>query len=63
MLRLVVLISGGGSNLQAIIDNCESNNIDAKVVGVISNNSKAFGLNSHTGPGILLTTKKRFFSL
>ena len=60
MLRLVVLISGSGSNLQAIIDNCESNNIDAKVVGVISNNSKAFGLKrakKHKSPAVVIDNK------
>ena len=60
MLRLVVLISGSGSNLQAIIDNCESNNIDAKVVGVISNNSKAFGLKrakKHKIPAVVIDNK------
>ena len=60
MLRLVVLISGSGSNLQAIIDNCESNNIDAKVVGVISNNSKALGLKrakKHKIPAVVIDNK------
>lgn len=42
--RLVVLISGSGSNLQAIIDACESNRINAQVVAVISNRADAFGL-------------------
>ncbi|MBI9011198.1 MAG: phosphoribosylglycinamide formyltransferase [Clostridiales bacterium] len=42
--RIVVLISGGGTNLQAIIDACESHSIPGEVVGVISNQSKAYGL-------------------
>ncbi|MFA5034195.1 MAG: phosphoribosylglycinamide formyltransferase [Candidatus Margulisiibacteriota bacterium] len=41
---LGVLISGNGSNLQAIIDACESGKIPAKVAVVISNNPDAFGL-------------------
>ena len=42
--RLVVLVSGNGTNLQAIIDACESNQIDAQVVGVLSNKHEAFAL-------------------
>jgi len=43
-LRVVVLISGNGTNLQAIIDSCQQNSINAAVVAVISNNPQAFGL-------------------
>jgi len=42
--RLVVLISGHGSNLQAILDACTSGELNAAVVAVISNRSEAFGL-------------------
>ncbi len=42
--RIVVLISGNGSNLQAIIDACNSQKIPAKVVGVLSNKADVFGL-------------------
>jgi len=35
--RLVVLASGGGSNLQAIIDACAAGSIDAQVVAVVTN--------------------------
>ena len=38
-LRLGVLASGGGTNLQAIIDACKSGDLDAEVCVVISNNS------------------------
>lgn len=45
MLRVAVLVSGGGTNLQAILDAIESNKItNAEVVGVISNNRKAYAL-------------------
>ena len=43
-LRLGVLASGGGSNLQAIIDRSESGTLNADVVVVISNNSKSGAL-------------------
>jgi phosphoribosylglycinamide formyltransferase-1 len=43
-LRIGALISGGGTNLQAIIDSCESNRIEARMVFVGSDNPKAFGL-------------------
>lgn len=42
--RLVVLISGNGSNLQAILDACLSGDLLASVVCVISNKADAYGL-------------------
>ncbi len=42
--RIVVLISGSGSNLQAVIDACADDRIDADVVGVVSNRIDAYGL-------------------
>ena len=42
--RLVVLISGNGSNLQAILDACSSGELDAEVVCVIGNKADAYGL-------------------
>lgn len=45
MLRVAVLVSGGGTNLQAIIDAVENGTItNTKIVGVISNNKNAFAL-------------------
>ena len=44
MLNIGVLISGGGSNLQAIIDDCESKKINGNIKVVISNREDAFGL-------------------
>ena len=43
-LKLGVLVSGNGTNLQAIIDACAANKISAEVAVVISNNPKAFAL-------------------
>ncbi len=42
--RLVVLVSGSGSNLQAILDACAGGTVPADVVGVISNRRDAYGL-------------------
>lgn len=44
MKSIVVLISGNGSNLQAIMDAIDSKQIDGKVVAVISDHSDAYGL-------------------
>ncbi|AQS35702.1 phosphoribosylglycinamide formyltransferase, formyltetrahydrofolate-dependent [Shewanella psychrophila] len=41
--RVLVLISGNGSNLQAIIDDCDDH-LEAEIVGVISNKPDAYGL-------------------
>lgn len=43
-LGLAVLISGSGSNLQAIIDAIEAGELDARIDLVVSNNPDAFGL-------------------
>ncbi len=52
MLRIVVLISGNGSNLQAIIDDIHDDEIDAGVVAVISDNNDAYGLQRAKQAGI-----------
>ncbi|WIF70594.1 phosphoribosylglycinamide formyltransferase [Proteus vulgaris] len=44
MKNIVVLISGNGSNLQAIIDACRTNKITGNVVAVFSNKADAYGL-------------------
>ncbi|WP_226565068.1 phosphoribosylglycinamide formyltransferase [Shewanella chilikensis] len=41
--RILVMISGNGSNLQAVIDSCDSK-MPGRVVGVISNKADAYGL-------------------
>lgn len=43
-MNIVVLISGNGSNLQAIIDACQQKKIDGNVCAVFSNKADAFGL-------------------
>ena len=49
---LVVLISGSGSNLQAIIDAIENKQLDAEIKAVISNKASAFGLERATRANI-----------
>lgn len=50
--RLAVLVSGNGSNLQAIIDACASGRLAAEVVVVVSNNPDAFALTRASDAGI-----------
>ncbi len=51
--RLVVLISGSGSNLQAFIDATESGTLDATICAVISNRADAYGLQRAAAAGIV----------
>ena len=45
MLRILVCVSGGGTNLQAILDGVADGSIEnTQVVGVISNNAGAYAL-------------------
>ncbi|MFS1564082.1 MAG: phosphoribosylglycinamide formyltransferase [Candidatus Arsenophonus phytopathogenicus] len=44
MKNFIVLISGNGSNLQAIIDACQKQSIAAKISAVFSDNPTAYGL-------------------
>lgn len=45
MLNVVVLVSGGGTNLQAVIDAVESGEItNVRLAGVVSNNKNAYAL-------------------
>ena len=53
MLNVVVLVSGGGTNLQAIIDAVDSGVItNTKIAGVISNNKNAYALERAKKHGI-----------
>jgi len=52
MKRIVVLISGSGSNLQAIIDACQLGRLKAEIVAVLSNKADAFGLQRAQQAGI-----------
>ena len=44
MLSIVVLVSGSGSNLQAIIDSIAAGHLKARIAGVLSNKADAYGL-------------------
>lgn len=53
MLRLAVLVSGGGTNLQAILDGIDKGTItNAKVSVVVSNNKNAYALTRAQKAGI-----------
>lgn len=61
MLRVLVCVSGGGTNLQALIDSIEGGKItDAEIVAVISNNKGAYALERarvHGIPGYCISPK------
>ena len=52
MLRLGILVSGRGSNMDAIIEQCRLKNLDAKVVVVISNKKDSPALEKASKAGI-----------
>lgn len=62
MLKVAVLVSGGGTNLQAILDAVDAGRIrNAEVVSVISNNPKAYALErakKHGVPAVCITRKE-----
>ena len=50
--RLVVLASGTGSNLQAILDACTAGDLDAEVVAVVSDKDNAYALKRAADAGV-----------
>ena len=65
MLKVVVLVSGGGTNLQAILDAVDSGAItNTEIVGVISNNKNAYALHRAEKKGIpnVCVSQKAFAS-
>ena len=52
MKRIAVFISGSGSDMQSVIDGCESGYIDGKVVCVVSSKPGAYGLERAKKHGI-----------
>ncbi len=61
MLKVVVCVSGGGTNLQAIIDAIDNGTItNTQIVGVISNNANAYALeraNAKNIPAVCISPK------
>ena len=56
--KLGVLISGGGTNLQAIIDACQQQVLDAEIAIVISSDATAYGLERARLAGIKTLTSR-----
>lgn len=53
MLRVLVMVSGGGTNLQAIIDSVKAGDVtNTEIVGVISNNYGVYSLERAKNAGI-----------
>ena len=52
MNRIVVLISGNGSNLQSLLDQAANRRLNGKVVAVISNKADAYGLERARAAGV-----------
>jgi phosphoribosylglycinamide formyltransferase 1 len=50
--RLVVMVSGNGSNLQAVLDACDAGTIDATVAAVVSNQPDVFALQRADAAGV-----------
>ena len=61
MLRVAILVSGGGTNLEAILKAVESGDIkNTEIVGVISNNKGAYALTraeNHNVPAYAISPK------
>lgn len=57
--KLVVLISGNGSNLQAILDACAEGRLPAQVRAVISNKPDAFGLERARRAGVAAIVRSK----
>lgn len=60
--KILVLASGGGTNFQEIINRVERKDIDAEIVGLISNNPDAFAItraNNHGIASIVVPSKGR----
>lgn len=61
-LRLAVLVSGGGTNLQSVIDAVENGTLKSEIVCVISNKETAYGLErarKHNIPAFYLNGREK----
>lgn len=59
MLNIAVLVSGGGTDLQSIIDACQHGKINGQIQLVISNRLKAYGLQRAKDAGIETAVVKK----
>lgn len=59
MLKIAVFVSGGGTDLQSIIDAVNNNSINGKIVLVISNRKNAYGLKRAEDAGIETAVVKK----
>lgn len=60
-LRMAVLVSGGGTNLQSVIDAVEAGTLSSEIVCVISNKESAYGLErarKHNIPAYFINPKE-----
>ncbi|PKO13108.1 MAG: phosphoribosylglycinamide formyltransferase [Chloroflexi bacterium HGW-Chloroflexi-10] len=58
-MRLVVLVSGNGTNLQAILDAVRSGELNARLAVVISNKQDAYGLERARTAGVPAVVKEK----
>ena len=54
-MRIVVLVSGRGSNFQAIIDNINTGNLSVSCAGMVTDNPCAYAIERARSAGILTT--------
>lgn len=52
MVKIAVFVSGGGTNLQSLIDATKNGDINGEIVLVVSNRKKAYGLERARNAGI-----------
>ena len=52
MLKMAVFVSGGGTDLQSVIDACQSGQINGEIKLVVSNRKNAYGLTRASNAGI-----------
>ena len=52
MVRIAVFVSGGGTNLQSLIDEAQKGTINGEIALVVSNRKKAYGLERAKNAGI-----------
>ena len=62
MLTIAVFVSGGGTDLQSVIDAIEANQINGKIVLVISNRKDAYGLERAKKAGIETAVVKKMMN-